>query len=62
MTVEQMIFRARQAEHLKQRFVELEAERERFGLHEQALEARRLRNEQAAAALYWRSRADGGAP
>lgn len=62
MTREQMIFRAEQAEHLKERFTELELERQRLGLYEQALEARRLRHEQEAAALYWRSRSDGGAP
>jgi hypothetical protein len=58
MTVEQMRFRAEQAEHLSERYKELERERERLGLYEEALEARRVRNEQEAAALYWRSRAD----
>jgi hypothetical protein len=58
MTREQMIYRAEQAEHLRERFSELERERERTGLYEQALEARRLCNEQEAAASYWRSRAD----
>jgi hypothetical protein len=59
MTVEQMIFRAEQAEHLRDRYAELEEQRERSGLYEEALEARRVRHEQEAAALYWRSRAEG---
>jgi hypothetical protein len=58
MTSEQMIYRAQQAEHLLERFTELERERERAGLYEDALEARRLRLEQEAAIIYWRSRAD----
>ena len=62
MTIEQMIFRAEQAEHLKDRFAELEREREDSGLYEEALEARRMRLEQEAAVLYWRSRANGDAP
>ena len=62
MTIEQMIFRAEQAEHLKEKFSELELERERSGLYEEALEARRMRLEQEAAVLYWRSRASGDAP
>ena len=62
MTTEQMKFRADQAEHLKQRFSELERERERSGLYEEALEAKRLGHEQEAAAIYWRSRADGEMP
>jgi hypothetical protein len=62
MTSEQMIYRAKQAEHLRERFTELERKRERHGLYEQALEARRLRHEQEAAALYWRDRANGDAP
>jgi hypothetical protein len=62
MTIEQMIFRAEQAEHLKEKFSELEVERERSGLYEEALEARRMRLEQEAAVLYWRSRASGDAP
>lgn len=62
MTNEQMIYRARQAEHLKLRFTELEREREKSGLYEQALDARRLCHEQAAAAIYWRSRAEGATP
>jgi len=40
----------------------VEQEREATGLYEEALEARRLRLEHDAAALYWRSRASGGAP
>lgn len=59
MTTEQIIYRAQQAEHLRERFTELEQERERSGLYEQALEARRMCHEQAAAAIYWRSRAHG---
>jgi len=62
MTTEQMIFRAEQAEHLKDRFAELEREREGSGLYEEALEARRMRLEQEAAVLYWRSRANGDDP
>ena len=62
MTTEQMIFRAEQAEHLKERFNELEREREDSGLYEEALEARRMRLEQEAAVFYWRSRANGDAP
>jgi hypothetical protein len=58
MTTEQMNYRAQQAEHLLERFTELERERERAGLYEEALEARRLRLEQEAAVIYWRSRAD----
>jgi hypothetical protein len=57
MTLEQMIYRARQAEHLLHRYSELERERERDGLYEEALEARRLRLEQEASITYWRSRA-----
>ena len=57
-----MMFRAEQAEHLEQRYSELESEREKAGLYEEALEARRMRHEQAAAAIYWRSRAEGSAP
>jgi hypothetical protein len=57
-----MIFRAEQAEHLKDRFAQLEREREDSGLYEEALEARPLRLEQEAAVLYWRSRANGDAP
>ena len=62
MTTEQMMYRAKQAEQLEQRFAELQQEREGDGLYEEALEARRLRLEQEAAAIYWRSRADGEAP
>ena len=62
MTNEQMIFRAEQAEHLRERYEELEREREQLGLYEQALEARRLRHEQEAAILYWRGRSNGSAP
>ena len=62
MTTEQMIFRAEQAEHLKDRFAELEREREHSGLYEEALDARRMRLEQEAAVIYWRSRANGETP
>jgi hypothetical protein len=57
MTSEQMIYRAQQAEHLLERYTELEQERESAGLYEEALEARRLRLEQQAAVSYWRERA-----
>ena len=62
MTTEQMLYRAKQAETLKQRYEELQQEREGSGLYEEALEARRLRLEQEAAAIYWRGRANGEAP
>jgi hypothetical protein len=62
MTTEQMLYRANQAEQLEQRFAELQREREGHGMYEEALEARRLRLEQEAAAIYWRSRANGEAP
>ena len=52
-------FRAVQAEQLKERYVELERERERAGLYEEALEARRMRYDQEAASIYWRERASG---
>jgi len=61
MTEQQMMFRADQADHLKDRYLELERERERSGLYEEALEARRMRHEQEAAAIYWRSRAEDAA-
>ena len=57
MTTEQMIYRAQQAEHLLDRYAELERDREAAGLYEEALEARRLRLEQQAAISYWRERA-----
>jgi hypothetical protein len=57
MTPEQMIYRAQQAQNLLERYTELEAERESAGLYEEALEARRLRLEQEASIVYWRSRA-----
>jgi hypothetical protein len=57
MTQEQMIYRAQQAENLRERYTELEQERERAGLYEEALEARRLRLEQEASVIYWRDRA-----
>ena len=61
MTSEQMIYRAQQAEHLLERYTELEREREAAGLYEEALEARRLRLEQEASISYWRSRASSDA-
>jgi len=61
MTSEQMIYRAQQAEHLLERYRDLEREREDAGLYEEALEARRLRLEQEASIAYWRSRADEAA-
>jgi hypothetical protein len=60
MTKEQMIHRAKRAEQLHKRLAEVEQERQATGLYEEALEARRLRLEHEAAALYWRSRANGG--
>lgn len=57
MTSEQMNYRAQQAEHLLERFSELEREHESAGFYEEALEARRLRLEQEAAVSYWRDRA-----
>jgi hypothetical protein len=57
MTSEQMIYRAQQAEHLLERYTELERESETAGFYEEALEARRLSLEQEASVAYWRSRA-----
>ena len=62
MTPEQMEYRAQQAEHLLERYSELERERETAGLYEEALEARRLRLEQEASVLYWRERLSEAAP
>jgi hypothetical protein len=62
MTSEQMLHRAMQAERLNKRLAEVERDRERTGLYEEALEARRLGLEQEAAARYWRERANGAAP
>jgi hypothetical protein len=61
MTPEQMEYRARQAEQLLERYTDLERERENAGLYEEALEARRLRLEQEASVVYWRSRATDAA-
>jgi len=58
MTPEQMIYRAQQAESLLERYRDLERDREGAGLYEEALEARRLRLEQEASIIYWRSRAE----
>ena len=57
MTSEQMNYRAQQAEHLLERYTELEREHESAGSYEDALEARRLRLEQEAALSYWRGQA-----
>jgi hypothetical protein len=57
MTSDQMNHRAQQAEHLLERYIELEREHESAGFYEEALEARRLRLEQEAAISYWRDRA-----
>jgi hypothetical protein len=56
MTPEQMEYRAQQAEQLLERYRDLEREREKAGLYEEALEARRLRLEQESSVEYWRSR------
>ena len=56
MTPEQIEYRAQQAQHLLERYRELELEREKAGLYEEALEARRLRLEQEASVEYWRER------
>jgi hypothetical protein len=61
MTTEQMLHRAELAERLLRRFSRLEREQGQAGLYEDALEARRLRHDQEAAALYWRRRAAGDA-
>jgi hypothetical protein len=57
MTTDQVNFRAQQAEHLLERYSELEREHESAGFYEEALEARRLRLEQEAALSYWLDRA-----
>jgi hypothetical protein len=62
MTPDQMLHRAQRAEQLRKRLAEVERDREATGLYEEALEARRLRVEQKAAAVYWRSRAAGAQP
>lgn len=56
MTSEQIEYRAQQAQHLLERYREIEHEREKAGLYEEALEARRLRLEQEASVDYWRER------
>jgi hypothetical protein len=56
MTPEQIEYRAQQAQHLLERYREIEREREDAGLYEEALEARRLRLEQEASVDYWRER------
>lgn len=57
MTADQVNHRAQQAEHLLERYMEIEREHESAGLYEEALEARRLRLEQEAALSYWRDQA-----
>jgi hypothetical protein len=57
MTTDQMSYRVQQAEHLLERYAELEREHQSAGFYEEALEARRLRLEQEAAISYWRDRA-----
>jgi hypothetical protein len=61
MTQEQMRYRAQQAEQLIGRYRQLERDREQAGLYEEALEARRLRLENEASVIYWRSRVDEAA-
>jgi hypothetical protein len=56
MTREQMWERVARAEQLHRRLGELERAHEQSGLYEEALETRRLRHDQQASALYWRSR------
>ena len=56
-----MRYRAHQAEQLIGRYRQLERDRERAGLYEEALEARRLRLENEASVIYWRSRVDEAA-
>jgi hypothetical protein len=53
-----MIHRAERAERLLEHYRQLERERESAGHYEDALEARRLRLEQEASVVYWRSRAE----
>ena len=57
-----MLDRVERAEQLHRRLAALEHEHERAGMYEEALETRRLRNDQQASVLYWRERANGGAP
>lgn len=61
MTADQVNHRAQQAEHLLERYMEIEREHESAGLYEEALEARRLRLEQEAALSYWRDQASNPA-
>jgi hypothetical protein len=61
MTSDQVNHRAQQAEHLLERYTELEREHESAGLYEEALETRRLRLEQEAALSYWRDQASDSA-
>jgi hypothetical protein len=56
MTPDQIEYRAQQAQHLLDRYREIEQEREQAGLYEEALEARRLSLEQEASVDYWRDR------
>ena len=57
-----MLDRVERAEQLHRRLAALEREHEKAGLYEEALETHRLRNDQQASVLYWRERANGGAP
>jgi hypothetical protein len=57
MTEEQVLHRIERAEKQVARLAELEREQEKAGLYEEALETRRLRNDQQASILYWRERA-----
>jgi hypothetical protein len=61
MTSDQVNYRAQQAQHLLERYTELEREHESAGSYEDALEARRLRLEQEAALSYWRDQASDSA-
>jgi hypothetical protein len=61
MTSDQVNHRAQQAQHLLERYTELEREHESAGSYEDALEARRLRLEQEAALSYWRDQASDSA-
>jgi hypothetical protein len=57
MTEEQVLHRIERAEKQVARLAALEREQEEAGLYEEALETRRLRNDQQASILYWRERA-----
>jgi hypothetical protein len=61
MTSDQVTYRAQQAEHLVERYMEIERDHESAGFYEEALEARRLRLEQEAALSYWRDQVSDSA-